>query len=405
MRPLQIYLDSSDFSVLSDVSKRTQKIIELERQLINWRNSSLIEIRFAYPHLIEAAPIDQKHIEASRCRAQKIAELCQGKALAAQDKIFLAEIRRLIGESDMPDYVFMDDGDWLPDMTESVTDSDELFDYAKQIKKAVAKMNLNRADTRKALQQFLTADGRIRPIGKELLKKNIPETVAVLCEKYPVDEEIATKFAHNYLAGTRHVNISDVISSSLRNLPNFIEWFARHYDKMNPTVTWLRESGDATRRGLLEHRQEIENIFSTQMLLGISNDSITAMAKENILAIINGLPKTLLPRLAKDCGYSEFPTMELRDISEKAPSLFTAISVMGGITRKTLQPLENARSPKISDMGDVLHSLYLPHVDIFRTDRFAASVIKEIKLPFSTTIVESLEYLPDAINQRLLKHY
>lgn len=126
-----------------------------------------------------------------------------------------------------------------------------------------------------------------------------------------------------------------------------------------------------------------------------------AIAKKNISAIINGLPKTLLPRLAEECGYFKFPAMELRDLPEKAPSLFTAISIMGGIARKTLQPVENERPPKISDMGDVIHSLYLPHVDFFRTDRFAASVIQEIKLPFSTTIVGNLQQLPETISQRL----
>jgi hypothetical protein len=154
MRPLQVYLDSSDFSVLSDSSKRTQEIITLENQLVNWRNAGLIEIRFAYPHLIEAAPIGLQHIEASRYRAQKIAELCQGKALAAQDKIFAAEIRSLIGESNKPNYVFMDDGDWLPDISDNVTGADELFDHAKQIQKTVAEMGLNRTDTRKALKQY-----------------------------------------------------------------------------------------------------------------------------------------------------------------------------------------------------------------------------------------------------------
>lgn len=402
MRPLQVYLDSSDFSVLSDSSKRTPEIIELESELVNWRNAGLIEIRFAYPHLIEAAPVGLQYIETSTLRAQKITELCQGKALAAQDKIFMAEIRSLIGESDKPYNVYMDDGDWLPDISDNFNGTDEIFDHAKQIQKTIAGMGLNRADTRKALKQFLTTDGKLRPLGKELLKKNIPETVVAICEKYPLDEEMAFKFAYKLLTGTRHVDVSEFISSSFRDLPNFIKWFALHYDTVNPTVTWLRKSGDATRRSLLESRKSIESIFSTQIEQGISNDAISIMARNSISAIINGLSKTLLPRLAEECGYFEFPAMELHDLPEKAPSLFTAISVMGGIARKTLQPLENERLPKISDMGDVIHSIYLPHVDFFRTDRFAASVLQEIKLPFSATIVGNLQQLPKAISERLV---
>ena len=84
MRPFQVYLDSSDFFVLSDPSKRTQQIVALESKLISWRNAGLIEMRFAFPHLVEADTIKPQYIEAFKSRVQKIAELCQGKALAAQ---------------------------------------------------------------------------------------------------------------------------------------------------------------------------------------------------------------------------------------------------------------------------------------------------------------------------------
>lgn len=400
MRPFQVYLDSCDFSVLSDPSKRTQEIIALENQLINWRNAGLIELRFAYPHLIEAAPIGVQYIEEARCRVQKIAELCQGKALAAQDKIFHSEIKRLLGELNESNSVLMDDGDWLPDMSGNIME----FDPAKQIKKSITDMHLNRANTRKVFKQLLTPDGKIRLQGKKFYKESIPKTVAEFCEKYPLDKESVSAFINEYLDENSSQSMSDLLSSSFRNLPNFIEWFSRHYDKVNPTVIWLRESGEATRRGLLENRQAVEGIFATQVRLGISSDKISAEAKINISSIINGLPKTLLPKLAVKYGYSGFPTMDLHVLSEKAPSLFTAISVMGSMARKTLQPLENERSPKVSDLGDVLHSLYLPHVDFFRTDRFAASVIKEIKLPFGTTIVENLLQLPDSISSKLAEN-
>lgn len=401
MRPLQVYLDSSDFSVLSDPSKRTREIITLESQLIKWRDDGLIEIRFAYPHLIEAAPMGASYIDVARCRAKKIDELCQGKALAAQDKIIAEEIKNLIGEPLRSDYIFMNDGDWLPDFSDSTAGDEEIFDYAKQIRKSIVGLGLSSAETKRALKQFLTTDGRLRPRGIALLKENIPETVSAICEKYPVDAELMSKFAHKYLRGDRSVSISDVLFGSFRDLPNFIEWFARQYDQINPTVAWLRESGDALRNSLLKNRQEVETIYSDQKKLGIGEDVISAKAKESLSAVINGLPRTLLPRLARECSYSEFQTMELRDLPEKAPSLFAAISVMGGVIRKTLQPVENERAPKISDMGDVIHCLYLPHVDFFRTDRFVSGVIKEIKLPFATAIVGSLRELPDAIRERL----
>ncbi|MGA8147020.1 MAG: hypothetical protein WB870_05505 [Gallionellaceae bacterium] len=357
MRPLQVYLDSSDFSVLADPTKRTKEIISLEEQLISWRDAGLIEIRFAYPHLVEAAPIAPQHIEAFRCRAKKIAELCQGKAIAALDKIFAAEIKTLVGEPAKSGYVFMDDGDWMPDISDISTGPDEFFDHAKQIPKITAEMGLSKGNTRRVLKQFIRPDGKLRAPAKEFLKKGIPATVEAICEQYPLDKEYVLKFAHELLNGTLGKNSYDPLFNSFRNLPNFAEWFAQHFDQTSPTVTWLRKTGDSIRNSILENRQTIENIYSTQTALGISNDAISAMAKERLVSMIERLPKTLLPRIAEKYGCIEFPTMELRELSEKAPSLFTAISVMGGITRRTLQPLANERNPKVSDMGDVIHSL------------------------------------------------
>jgi len=401
IRPFQVYLDSSDFSVLSDPSRRTQEIITLENQLISWRNAGLIEMRFAYSHLIEAAPIEPKYTEVFRCRTQKIAELCQGKALAAQDKIFRAEIRALSGEPVKNGYIFMDDGDWLPELSDDLADLTELLDPA-QFKREVEAKGLGRTETRKQLNQFITRNGELRPVAKRFLKQKLPEIVAALCQQYPVDKEEVLKLCHSILNGTSRESARGVLYNSFINLPNFAEWFVRQFDQVNPAVAWLRKTGDLTRSGILESRKILDNLLVSQAESGISNDVILAMAQEAVESLIERLPKTILPELAEQCGCPVPPTMALRELPGKAPSLFTSFSVWGGIMRKTLKPFENERNPKISDMGDVLHSHYLPHVDFFRTDGFAASVIQEIKLPFNTTIVGNLLQLPDAITKKRL---
>lgn len=399
-RPFQVYLDSSDFSVLSDPSRRTQEIITLESQLISWRDAGLIEMRFAYSHLIEAAPMEPQYTEAFRCRAQKIAELCQGKALAAQNKIYMAEIRALSGEPVKNGYIFMDDGDWLPERSDDLTDLTELLDPA-QLKRDVEAKGLGRAETRKRLNQLFTKNGELRPAAKERLKQRFPQMVAALCQQYPVNKEEVVKLCNSILNGASTESARGVLYNSFINLPNFAEWFVRQFDQVNPTVAWLRKTGDSTRNAILESRKTFDNLLVSQAKSGVSNDAILTMAQEAVESMIERLPETILTALAEQCGYPVPPTMVLRELPGKAPSLFTSISVWGGIMRKTFKPLENERNPRISDMGDVLHSHYLPHVDFFRTDGFAASVIQEMKLPFNTTIVGNLLQLPDAIIRRL----
>lgn len=73
----------------------------------------------------------------------------------------------------------------------------------------------------------------------------------------------------------------------------------------------------------------LDNLFVSQAESGISNDMILAIAQVEIESVIEieRLPKTILPALAEQCGCLAPPTMTLRELTGKAPSLFTAISV------------------------------------------------------------------------------
>ncbi len=47
-RPIQVYLDSSDFSVLSQPKRRTPDIVAVEEKLLRWNEQGLIQLRFSY---------------------------------------------------------------------------------------------------------------------------------------------------------------------------------------------------------------------------------------------------------------------------------------------------------------------------------------------------------------------
>ena len=55
-KPIIVYLDSSDYSVFSDDSAKTQEIMNIENQLLLLRDEGKIEIRFSHTNVIEAAP-------------------------------------------------------------------------------------------------------------------------------------------------------------------------------------------------------------------------------------------------------------------------------------------------------------------------------------------------------------
>ena len=91
MKPLQIYLDSSDFSNLSSPNCESN-LLRIEEQLIKWQNAGLIEMRFSYVHIIEASPTRREDIDVAAARLQKIRELCGTKCFISTLSIIDQEV-------------------------------------------------------------------------------------------------------------------------------------------------------------------------------------------------------------------------------------------------------------------------------------------------------------------------
>jgi hypothetical protein len=59
--------------------------------------------------------------------------------------------------------------------------------------------------------------------------------------------------------------------------------------------------------------------------------------------------------------------------------------------------LASPRTPSSSDFADANHTLFARHVDVYRTDQFAAEALRRLKMTPTTTIVSELSRLPEAI--------
>ena len=89
------------------------------------------------------------------------------------------------------------------------------------------------------------------------------------------------------------------------------------------------------------------------------------------------------------------------DTAAIAPSLSVASAVMFEIAQAVCFPRTSPRAAKISDAGDLVHCLYLPHIDVFRADAFIADMIKKSVPQLSERVVSNLRELPDHIAARL----
>jgi hypothetical protein len=60
---------------------------------------------------------------------------------------------------------------------------------------------------------------------------------------------------------------------------------------------------------------------------------------------------------------------------------------------------KDARKLRRSDVSDLLHSQYLPYVDLFRADNYTRSLIANVAMAKRTKLVPSTLALPDMLRE------
>ena len=119
-KPLIVYLDSSDYSVFSDDSKRTPEIISIENHILQLRDENKIEIRFSHINVVEAAPTKLEDKLSSLKRLQTIKKFCGHKCLASYVSVLENEIESLNKQKTIPTQIniFNENGVWFSDFAD-----------------------------------------------------------------------------------------------------------------------------------------------------------------------------------------------------------------------------------------------------------------------------------------------
>ena len=82
------------------------------------------------------------------------------------------------------------------------------------------------------------------------------------------------------------------------------------------------------------------------------------------------------------------------------PSQVALNAIIGSNMRKNASPFEQRRNldSVASDVGGVLHAVYMPYVDLMRVDKFSENYLGPIARDYSTIVVKRRTELIDAIN-------
>jgi len=182
-RPVRVFLDSSDYSTLSDERRRTPELNEIRERLIQWADSGDVEFWYSGTVLIEMAPLSAGAVDASVARTELLVRLCNTQALISVDRILQYEFQNLSAEAPtvslLPFYSYS--GDWFPELTDVISPVSWL-EGIREFDIAAKQQGLNRQSRRK--------------LHKQLFKKGQPTTgfLGVLTQQKFAFDEISQQY-------------------------------------------------------------------------------------------------------------------------------------------------------------------------------------------------------------------
>lgn len=373
-KPVRIYLDTQDFNNLGGKSPEYKAVLEF---LLTAIQNSSIEIGYSYPLVFE---IFRKYDDKHREQRLKLARL----------------MKRLCGKNAFPHFVdmragarFPNDGLWMPRSVLGVFSPQRLKNQFSS-----------------AIRSSIQEDKRITGFLKRTLKSNsgIRELVQTIPQKaltrddfpgLPVTQEFLDgNYLYKYLAGTiSSAFLSRKMTEWLSDPEAFIQLWYEYSAKENPLESMIADGNNKIQAGLSKflaaserfrdaRKRSKEATARAHKILHESN--LPGGLKESLRELIpSGPASTSLPRF--DLGLDEkFGKGRSKHFDHYLNALFD-------------RKIEMAPS----DLGDLLHLIYLQDVDLMRCDRKMANLMRSCPDIDHGKIVDRLVDLPAAVEARL----
>lgn len=275
-RPVRVFLDSADYSILSDKKRSTPQLDKLREQLIGWAESGAVEFWYSGTILSEMAPVDSWYADASVARADLLIRLCKTQALISFDQILLRELQNLragIIETDSRS-VYSYTGDWFPENTVDILPVSWL-EGIRELDVAARQQGHNR-ETRRKLKKQLFKSGRPTNVMSGMLAKQQFDLGEFL-QKYPMRDQGARVLQDYVLGKASCSQAQEAFLASLRDPSWMIRWFYNPSNELSSFAHWVRASSNSivemieqVSRGVLDFKGKIEQLRKTGLELGVS---------------------------------------------------------------------------------------------------------------------------------------
>jgi hypothetical protein len=392
-----IYLDSQDYSRLSDPKTANELAnSDLRSLLVHVTSAGYAVVPFSNLHIQEAVHDNIGSRDLAARRADLMAALAGRSVYAPLEHVLRKEVAEAVARMGEPLpaglslRIVRTDGIWWP--WEVLADEGPL-DLGSEIAKLMgAADGSNRASRR----QRGPNKGQL----KALVNASLPEAMTWAAENFPGSERLGDrKFFSDFLLGKMDESrfYSEMMKSAL-NLQRFVSWTVDKLDGGKQVSGYIKTSGyaltekiaEALKR-MFESASECASPEVAPALAKIRDEGIERATQ----SMRRGMIDAGLRMLRKEVGSAGSGRFKYsaENVDSHTAGVTPGIDMVCACFKVWLT-LVSAPSPtrqKVlrSDALDILHSIYLPYVDLFRADDRFRNVLRQTKTGHFSKVVSA----------------
>lgn len=395
MRPIvTVYLDSNDYSTLSDPKRLTVTLDKVRLELLRLAESGQVIFAFSGAHLSEMAPLNSQYTPAATARAELLVKLCGRNAFISYDRLIALEIARLANPELPPVQALSNDATWFPDLKDIISPV-QLADLKQPIDKVIKEKGLNRHQRRTMKRKLFKANQPTAEM-RELVNHigsyaNFNEILSI----YPMRPQDAQVLGR-YVIGKASVKAAeDAFLESLRDPSWMMRWFATHHDKLTHVTEWLRGPSRDMIARMREIAEAAKKLHEYEAALG-PDFKADIFTQKGWQIEQNKLLVNVAVRLLQISHPGTSANINIEQVDKYCPGLSTTIRALHSSLWTSVGA--TPRTPQESDFVDAVHAMYAPYVKLFRADRYMAQHVNKQVKDLGVHVVSSLQDLPAQIN-------
>jgi hypothetical protein len=389
-----VYLDTQDYSCVGKVLQGAGNTHDESLFLELTRRREAGDVIFAYSATIlsELLQYDERFVETSVCKAEAIEQLCGSYALAFPSRLLALQIANvathagLLSEAPTSD-VLSDAHYWFPNV------ADVLENMAARLRMELE----SQLDSTALLNRQARRAAKRQARGKRMIdvvRAAVPEFAA----EYRVSEEAVTSSVIALLEGRISPDeASRRLFASLASPVAFIRTYFQmsHGDKSLPR--WIGDLGHAFERVLRSLKSGYAPFLHDPKLEAQAKKQLPDLAKRFSMTSLELARPACSEFHVSDALLDRFKTD--KELALRVPALTAFAPILEAYIAETSGFAGQTAGIEHGFAGDLMHSMYLKYVDLWRGDRRFAHLARANVPEHKSKIIRLRSELPAAIDR------